>query len=327
MSFAAETKPIIFGCDGTALESSERDFFEDSKPAGFILFAKNCESDAQVQKLCDELRETVAWEAPILIDQEGGRVQRLKWHNFPPMRGFGRVYMQNENAALAAVENNYTALANAQTSIGVDVNCVPVLDVVADDAHTKAIGDRAFSADFRVVAALGLAAARAAIAAHMTPVMKHMPGHGRATVDSHHDLPRVSDPRTVLETDWYPFRMLTENIDNDTIWGMTAHVIYSALDPDFPATLSKSVISEIIRGEIGFDGLLLTDDLFMDALKPYGDVPTVTRMAIEAGNDIALHCHGTVGQREKAAKAVGDMRPITRQRLAAWAQYGLKGPA
>ena len=303
------------------LTADEKSFFKNANPAGFILFQKNTVDPAQVTRLCDELRDTVDWEAPILIDQEGGRVQRLKpphWPNFPAARGFGDVFRQNEAAALAALENNVKALADAQVPMGIDVDCIPCLDVVPADSDVKAIGDRCYSSDPAIVAALGLAAARAAIKNKMTPVMKHIPGHGRATVDSHHDLPRVAVRREVLEADWQPFKYLSENIHGDTLWAMTAHVIYTAIDPELPATLSKTVINEIIRGAIGFEGLLLTDDLFMDALTPWGDVPARARFALEAGNDLALHCHGTVAEKENAINGLPAMRPATRTRLENW---------
>jgi beta-N-acetylhexosaminidase len=321
LSLSVDTAPIIFGCDGPVLSVDEKMFFRAARPAGFILFQKNCADPGQLRKLCDDLRDAVDWEAPILIDQEGGRVQRLKaphWKNFPAARGFGDVYRINENAALAAVENNYKALAAEQVPLGIDVNCVPCLDVVPDNMQTKAIGDRCFSSDPAIAAALGLAAARAAIAAGMTPVMKHMPGHGRATVDSHHELPRVGAPRATLEADWQPFTVLAENIDNHRLWGMTAHVIYSALDPELPATLSPSVITEVIRGDIGFEGLLVTDDLFMDALAPFGDVPVRAQRALMAGNDLALHCHGSVADRQRAVESLPRMRGDTYRRFSAW---------
>jgi beta-N-acetylhexosaminidase len=321
LSLNDKTAPIIFGCEGPILSADEKAFFSDAQPAGFILFQKNTVDPDQVTRLCDELRDCVDWEAPILIDQEGGRVQRLKpphWQNFPAPCGFGDVYLQNEAAALAAAENNIKGLADAQVPMGIDVNCIPCLDVVPADNDVKAIGDRCYSSDPAIVGAIGLAVARAAIAARMTPVMKHMPGHGRAVVDSHHDLPRVAVKREMLEADWQPFKLLARSIGDDQLWGMTAHVIYTALDPDFPATLSKTVISEIIRGAIGFEGLLLTDDLFMDALKPWGDIPARARLSIEAGNDLALHCHGSVLERSNAINVLPSIRPDTLARLDNW---------
>lgn len=322
MSLSADTLPVIFGCTGTALDADETAFFRDSKPAGFILFQKNCADPQQVMKLCADLRDCVGWNAPVLIDQEGGRVQRLKspaWPgDFPAMRTFGDMYKIDAKAALSAIADDHAALAGAQCPLGIDVNCVPVLDVVPDTNKVRAIDDRAFGSDPDMVAELGIAAVKASIAARMTPVMKHMPGHGRAVVDSHYELPRVPDDRATLERDWEPFRAVAAAVDNDRLWGMSAHVMYPALDPELPATLSSAIITDIIRIAIGFDGLLLSDDLFMEALAPFGGVPERTRRCVEAGLDIALHCHGTVPERARAAAAVGAMRPETRRRLEDW---------
>lgn len=313
----------MFGCTGPVLEADEAAFFRAVQPAGFILFQKNCADHQQVIRLCNALRESVGWRAPILIDQEGGRVQRLKppsWPgDFPSMRSFGDMYKIDSAAALAAVADDHVALAGAQLPLGIDVNCVPCLDVVPETNTVRAIDDRSFGSDQDMVAALGIAAIRASIGAGMTPVMKHMPGHGRAVVDSHHELPCVNESRDVLARDWQPFKDAASAINNDDIWGMSCHVIYPALDPQLlPATLSPTIITEIIRAEIGFDGLLLSDDLFMNALARYGDVPERARLCVEAGLDIALHCHGTVAEREKAALAVGNMRPETLRRLTDW---------
>ncbi|MCB1537999.1 MAG: beta-N-acetylhexosaminidase [Rhodospirillales bacterium] len=321
MSFAADTAPIIFGCTGTELGDDEAAFFRDAKPAGFILFRKNCETPDQVARLCAALRETVGWAAPILIDQEGGRVQRLRpphWPDFPPPRTFAEHYATDPDAGLAAVSGNYAALARTQAQLGVDVNCVPCLDVVPADNAVPAIGDRSFGSDPDIVAALGLAAARASFKAGATPVMKHMPGHGRAVVDSHFELPRVDAPLAALERDWQPFRHLAAHMPRGALWGMSAHVIYATLDPNLPATLSPKIITEIVRGKIGFHGLLCTDDLFMDALAPYGDVPERARLALKAGNDLALHCHGDILAREKAIAVIGRMSAATRERLEDW---------
>lgn len=312
----------MFGCTGPVLEADEVAFFRVAKPAGFILFQKNCVDHQQVIHLCKSLRETVGWDAPILIDQEGGRVQRLKppaWPgNFPSMRSFGDMYKTDPAAALAAVIDDHAALAGAQVPLGIDVNCVPVLDVVPETNNVRAIDDRSFGSDPEIVSTLGLAAVKASIKAGMTPVMKHMPGHGRAVVDSHYELPRVDADRETLERDWQPFRDVAAAVNNDDVWGMSCHVIYPALDPDLPATLSPTIITDVIRAAIGFDGLLLSDDLFMNALAPYGDVPDRARKCVEAGLDIALHCHGTVKERERAVTAVGPMRMDTYNRISDW---------
>ncbi|MBU6235280.1 MAG: beta-N-acetylhexosaminidase [Alphaproteobacteria bacterium] len=327
MSFAASipanVAPIIYGCTGTTLDADEKSFFKSASPAGFILFKKNCDSPAQVTALVTELRNTVGWKAPVLIDQEGGRVQRLRpphWPDFPAFRTFGEVYKQDPDKALKQLKANIDALACVQCGMGVDVNCVPVLDIVPDDNNAMAINDRAFGSSPTLVAALGLAACEYAVATGMTPVMKHMPGHGRAVVDSHYELPHVDADKATLEgTDFLPFKTVASGMDNDTVWGMTAHVVYPTLDTELPATLSPTIIGTVIRGTIGFNGLLLTDDLFMEALGKWGDVPTRAALAIKAGCDIALHCHGTVPERAKAAETVGVMPTQTRQRLQNWA--------
>lgn len=328
MSSAAELpghlSPIIYGCDGTVLGDDEKAFFRDAMPAGFILFTKNCDNPEQVKALIAALRESVGWHAPVLFDQEGGRVQRLKpphWPQFPAPRIFGDAYKKNPAQAVAALHADVTGLAAVQGALGADVNCIPVLDVVPEGTITKAIGDRAFGADAALVSALGIETCRAAIAAGMTPVMKHMPGHGRADVDSHFELPRVTtDAATLAATDWEAFRIVAKAIDNTQLWGMTCHVIYTDVDADLPATLSPTVLGEIIRGSIGFDGLLLSDDLFMKALSPYGDPAACARLALEAGNDIAAFCLGTLKDRMAAAKAIPAMRPDSRRRLADWAK-------
>lgn len=321
MSCGAEC-PVIFGCTGLTLEADEKAFFKDSKPAGFILFQKNCDNPQQVKKLTSELRDYAGWNAPILIDQEGGRVQRLKpphWQNFPAPKIFGDLYKTDKGKALDACTKAVKGLADAQLSLGIDVDCIPVLDVVPENIGTRAIDDRAFASDPQIVANLGMHTCKVAIDCGMTPVMKHLPGHGRAKVDSHKDLPCVDTDRAVLQkSDWMPFAEVTKAIDNATIWAMTAHVIYTDIDPDLPGTISPTIIRDVIRGTIGFEGLLVTDDLFMDALAPFGDVPKRAALALKAGCDLALHCHGTVADRERAAAAVPVLGTHTRSRLDAW---------
>jgi beta-N-acetylhexosaminidase len=314
--------PIIFGCTGLTLDGDEKAFFKDASPAGFILFKKNCDNPDQVRALVSDLRACVGWHAPVLIDQEGGRVQRLRpphWPDFAPARSFGDVFGINESRAIAELQTCVQGLAKTQLDMGINVNCIPVLDVVPDGLDTRAIDDRAFSSDCHVVAKLGVEAINTAIAAGMTPVMKHIPGHGRATVDSHFELPKVSAALTDLEQfDWMPFKMAASAVDNAKLWGMTAHVIYTALDAGLPATLSPTIIQNIIRGVIGFDGLLLSDDLFMEALKPWGDVPARVALCLKAGCDLALPCHGTVAERAAMLNAAPAMRDDTRRRLEGW---------
>lgn len=319
----ANLSPIIYGCTEFVLQPDEKAFFKDASPAGFILFKKNCDHHDQVRKLVADLRECVGWNVPILIDQEGGRVQRLRspnWPDFPAPRVFGDLFQKDQDKGKDALISAVTALCQVQTDLGIDVDCIPCLDVVPFDNNTKAIADRAYASDGTTVADLGLLVAETALQCGVTPVMKHMAGHGRAVVDSHFALPHVDTKSEILaKTDWYPFRHLAANISQPyALWGMSAHIIFDDIDPEMPGTLSPVITHDIIRGHIGFKGLLVTDDLFMDALKPWGDVPARVSKSLEAGIDLALHCHGTVEERERALSAAGVMRTDTRDCFEAW---------
>jgi beta-N-acetylhexosaminidase len=240
------TKPVIFGCEGATLSASERQFFRDVDPLGFILFARNCETPAQIKRLVAELRESVGrGDAPILIDQEGGRVARLKPPHFPAYPAAAKI------AALGGVRGRAAAwlaarlIADDLGQLGITVDCAPVLDVPVSGAD-PIIGDRAWGNEPRIVAENGLAVCDGLMAGGVLPVIKHIPGHGRATVDSHRALPVVETPRADLDsTDFAPFRALS-----GMPWAMTAHVLYTAIDPDRPATLSPRVIAEVIRAGI-----------------------------------------------------------------------------
>src|SRR5436190_12143772 len=257
-------KAAIFGCAGTSLSADERAFLRDADPLGFILFARNIETPDQARRLTEDLRSCVARaEAPVLIDQEGGRVVRMRpphWRKAPPARLFGDLYVRDPERGLEATKLNSRLLAADVASIGCDVDCLPVLDIAFAETHAV-IGDRAYAGQPEPVAALGRAAAEGLMAEGVMPVIKHVPGHGRATVDSHDALPRVTASRDTLErTDFLPFRLLA-----DLPWAMTAHVLYEAVDPDAALTVSARGVSEVVRGHIGFDGLLLSDDLSMQA--------------------------------------------------------------
>ena len=295
-------KAAIFAPAGTALGEGERAFFASADPAGFILFARNCDSPDQVRRLTQDLRSSVALEhVPILIDQEGGRVARLKpphWPERPAAPRFGAIARRDMDAAGRAVELNARLIADDLHALGITVDCIPLLDVPAPGAH-EIISDRAFSADPDVVAALGAAVCRGLLTGGIEPVIKHLPGQGRARSDSHHALPAVAAPRGELDkTDFAPFRRL-----NDAAWGMTAHIVYSDIDDAQPATTSPTVIAEVIRGAIGFDGVLLSDDLGMSALR--GDFGERAAMCIAAGCDIVLHCSGDAAEMRAVADAVG----------------------
>lgn len=283
---------FISGCAGATLSRDEIAFFRDAEPWGFILFKRNCESPDQIRRLCDGLREAVGRDAPILIDQEGGRVQRLgppQWPAYPTGRTFGDLYADDPERGLAAARLGARLIAADLAALGIDVDCLPVLDVPVEGAH-DVIGHRAYWTTPEPVAELGLAAAAGLLDGGVLPVIKHIPGHGRAGVDSHLSLPVVEASRERLEaTDFPPFRAAAA-----LPLAMTAHVVYTAIDPDRPATTSATVIDEVIRGFIGFDGCLMSDDVSMEALS--GTIAARTAAALEAGCDLALHCNGKLAE-------------------------------
>jgi beta-N-acetylhexosaminidase len=295
---------VIFGCEGPRLTAWERDFFAEADPLGFILFQRNCEDPAQLAALTAALRDSVGREdAPVLIDQEGGRVQRLKppqWRAAPPAARFGALAKSDPEAAVEATRLNARLLAEDLRPLGIDVDCLPLLDLPAGGAH-DVIGDRAYSSDPELVATLGRASSEGLLAGGVLPVVKHIPGHGRCAVDSHAELPRVDADISSLEaTDFYPFRAL-----NDLPLAMTAHAIYSAIDPHRPATTSSKVIEEVVRGLIGFKGLLMSDDISMKALS--GDIAWRSAEALAAGCDLVLHCNGERGEMTAVASATSSM--------------------
>lgn len=288
----------IFGCAGLSLTAEEKSFFRDCDPVGFILFARNVDTPDQIRRLTGEMRESVQRDdTPVLIDQEGGRVARLKpphWRQPPPAELFGRIYAENAQAGIQAARLNAAVIGAELLDLGITVDCLPLIDLRFDGAH-DIIGDRAFSDDPDVVATLGRAAAEGLIEAGVLPVIKHIPGHGRAVVDTHEALPTVDTALDDLRaTDFRPFKALS-----DMPIAMTAHIAYQAVDPLFPATTSPTLIEDIIRGEMGFDGLLLSDDLSMKALK--GNLEDRARDAVGAGCDIALHCNGDMAEMRAVA--------------------------
>ena len=303
----------IFGCAGPVLGAEERAFFAESDPAGFILFKRNCEEPAQVRRLVEDLRGCVGRRAPVLIDQEGGRVQRLKpphWRAAPPARRFAELYQRDAAAGLRAAWINVRLIAAELHDLGIDVDCAPVLDHPVPGAH-DVIGDRALGDDIATIAALGRAVMDGLLAGGVLPVIKHLPGHGRAEVDSHLHLPIVTATVEELAADDLPpFRALA-----DAPFAMTAHVVYSAWDAERVATWSPEVISGIIRGEIGFAGCLLGDDLSMQALD--GGLGERARRAIAAGCDLALHCNGDLTEMRDVAAGAGTISGAAAVRLAA----------
>jgi beta-N-acetylhexosaminidase len=294
----------IYGCAGTSLSAAERDFFRDVKPWGFILFARNISDPTQVKALIEELRGTVDDpRTPVLIDQEGGRVARLKppqWRARPPAALFGALHAQNPEAAREATYLNARLIAHDLASLGINVDCLPVLDVPVPGAH-DIIGDRAFATDPATIIALGKAQIEGLMDGGVLPVMKHIPGHGRAGADSHLALPRVSASVEELSaSDFVTFRSL----DQCPI-AMTAHVVYESIDPQRPCTTSPKVIRDVIRGEIGFDGLLMSDDLSMKALD--GPLSVRAKQALFAGCDLALHCNGDMEEMREVASEVKEL--------------------
>ncbi|MEO9468575.1 beta-N-acetylhexosaminidase [Parasphingorhabdus sp.] len=304
-------KPVIFGTSGLRLTADEKAFFKDSDPAGYIIFGRNIENKQQLLALTDELRALHGREnLAILIDQEGGRVARMKepvWPKFPSGEIFSRLYDIAPATAIEAARLNAQAIAESLSEVGVTVNCLPLLDVRQPET-VDAIGDRAMGSDPMQVAALGRAVIDGQKQGGVVSVVKHMPGHGRAVVDSHMELPHVSASREQLETDIAPFRSLS-----GAAMGMTAHIVYEAWDHDRCASLSPIVINDIIRGEIGFDGLLFSDDLDMKALK--GEVPSRARDVVAAGCDIALNCWGRMDEMVATVQLLDDISDVSRQRL------------
>ncbi len=306
-------KPVIFGCAGPTLTDAERAFFAKEQPAGFILFARNIVSQQQLLALTTDLKLCVdRSDLLILIDQEGGRVQRMtrpNWRALPSMMTYGNVASTNMVLAEQAVKLHCQLVADDLRRAGINVNCLPLLDVPAPEGD-EIIGDRAFSEDAGVVAHLGRVAHDTLLASGVLPVIKHLPGHGRATVDSHLALPHVStDFETLAETDFKPFASLA-----DSPLGMTAHIIFEAIDSENVATQSKVVIDRVIRQHIGFGGLLMTDDLSMKAL--VGGMGERAQKAIEAGCDLILHCNGEMDEMTAVGAALDEAPSNLQPRLA-----------
>ena len=321
MSSPSSGPPLaaVFGCTGLTLGRDEAAFFERCTPFGFILFKRNIETPDQVRALVDQLRTSIGRaEAPILIDQEGGRVARLgppHWPEYPPAATFGRLALKDPDAACEAVHAQACLIAYELVALGISVDCAPVLDLAVEGAHTV-IGDRAFSDDPSIVAMLGRAFCDGMLASGVYPVLKHVPGHGHATVDSHQDLPLVTLARSRLDaTDFLPFRKL-----RDMPLAMTAHVGYSEIDGTRPVTVSAPLIETVIRKDIGFEGLLLSDDISMHALDAvYADIGERAGAALQAGCDLVLHCNADSAEMRSVAAACGAMSDAA---LACWAAAG-----
>jgi len=304
---------IIFGCAGTTLSAEERRFFAATSPYGFILFRRNVESPAQVIALVEELRASVGRrDAPVLIDQEGGRVARLgppHWPKLPPGRAIGLLAERDITAGTAAARAVGRVIGAMLADLGIDVACAPVTDLLLPETHSV-IGDRAFSSDPALVGILGSAVCSGLRDAGVTPIVKHIPGHGRATADSHLDLPHISADRATLEaTDFAAFRAVA-----DAPWAMVAHCIYTAIDADRPASISPIAISEI-RSAIGFGGVLIADDIGMKALQ--GSLADNAAATLAAGCDLTLHCSGNLQEMQEIAPALSALSEDAMARLAA----------
>ncbi len=295
-----DVKAVIFSCSGLVLTDEERTFFKKENPFGFILFARNVETPDQVRSLISDFREAVGRDdAPVLVDQEGGRVQRLRsphWFDAPSFGTIGKLYQIDPSKAQRALRLATQLIAMDLMDLGFTVDCTPCLDLGLPET-SNVIGDRSFADDPELVAEFGEIVIQEMVQAGITPVIKHMPGHGRGTVDSHHELPVVKTPRSELsKSDFVPFKKLSSSP-----WGMTAHIVYDDIDAKWPATQSATVIKDVIRGEIGFDGLLLTDDLNMQALD--GELDVRAARALNAGIDVILHCSGKIDEMKLVAGA------------------------
>lgn len=301
---------VILSCEGLVLTDAEREVYKKIRPFGFILFGRNVGDKEQMKKLCTDLRESVGWHCPILIDQEGGRVRRMRpphWPDYPSMKEIG-----DEDDKDRLIET-VRGISNDLNEVGIDVDCAPVLDVLFEETH-QAIGNRAFSSDPVQVGVLGNLAIEVFLEEGITPVIKHIPGQGRSALDSHYDLPVVSASLEDLRgVDFAPFRYVLSKPHAKHIWGMVSHIIYEAIDTEHPASTSSKVIN-VVRQDIGFNGLLVSDDLCMNALACYGSPADRVAKTLEAGMDIALYCAGNLTDMSEIARLSIPLRPESIER-------------
>ena len=306
-------RAFITGLSGLTITANERAFLREAQPWGLIIFKRNVSTPQQVTELTSSFRDIVGWPAPVLVDQEGGRVQRLgppHWPAYPSGATYGALYDRDPAPGLATARLGGHLIAADLHAVGIDVDCVPLADVPASGAD-PVIGDRAYGAEPGKVAAIAGAIAEGLMAGGVLPVIKHLPGHGRAAADSHHALPVVDADRATLEaTDFAAFRPLA-----GLPLGMTAHVVFSAIDPDAPATASVTMVSEVIRGFIGFTGVLMSDDVSMKALS--GSIAERSRAALAAGCDVVLHCNGDLAEMTQVANAAPELAGASAQRAEA----------
>jgi beta-N-acetylhexosaminidase len=303
-------RAVVLGCAGERLSADERRFFASADPLGFVLFRRNCTAPDQLRALVAELREVVGRaDAPVLIDQEGGRVARVRPPHWPAYPAAARIAALPDPSAVEAASLGARLIADDLAALGISVDAIPVLDLPMSGAD-PVIGDRAYGSEPERVARLGRAVCEGVLAGGVLPIIKHIPGHGRALVDSHRALPRVAADRALLTTsDFAPFRALSA-----MPWAMTAHIVFEAIDATAPATFSRRVIDDIIRGNIGFDGVLISDDISMGALA--GGLAERTQRALEAGCDLALHCTGVLAEMEEVAEAAPPLSPQAQTRVA-----------
>ena len=306
-------RAFITGLSGLNVSANERAFLREAQPWGLIIFKRNVNTPQQVTELTKSFRDAVGWAAPVLVDQEGGRVQRLgppHWPIFPPGSRYGAIYDRDVASGLAAARLGGHLIAAELSVLGIDVDCLPLADVLAPGGD-PVIGDRAYGTEPGKVAAIAGAIAQGLLAGGVLPVLKHLPGHGRASVDSHAKLPVVDTDRATLEsTDFAAFRPLAS-----LPLGMTAHVVFSAIDPVAPATTSVTMVREVIRGFIGFRGLLMSDDVSMKALS--GTIAERSRAAFAAGCDVVLHCNGDLNEMSAVASQAPELKGAAAKRAEA----------
>jgi beta-N-acetylhexosaminidase len=297
------SRAFITGLSGLTITANEHAFLREASPWGLIVFKRNISTPEQLSALTRDFRDTVGWEAPVLVDQEGGRVARLgppHWPVYPPGARYGQIYDRDPASGLAAARLAGHLIASDLKAVGIDTDCLPIADVPVD-GHDPIIGDRAYGTEPAKVAAIAAAVAAGLLAGGVLPVLKHLPGHGRATADSHLKLPVVTTPRPELEkTDFAAFQPL-----RNLPLGMTAHVVFSAIDKAQPATTSVTIVSEVIRGLIGFTGLLMSDDVSMGALS--GTIAGRSHAALAAGCDVVLHCNGDLDEMMQVASAAPEL--------------------
>lgn len=313
-------KAVIFGCKGSKLLPEENEFFKKHQPLGFILFKRNCEDFNQIRNLVQDLKSSVRHSSvPVLIDQEGGRVVRLTeplWRKVPPAKFFGQLAENNLDLAAELVYGNAVLIGQELQDLGINVNCAPCVDLLMPDAD-PIIGDRAFSKDPKISALLSFYMLKGLQDTGITPVIKHLPGHGRAPVDSHEELPFINNNQLELsQNDFTSFRIVCNKIKEESLpqpWGMTAHAVYSSLDKNNTSTQSSVIIKNIIRTEIGFEGFLISDCLTMKALK--GPMHMRAQKALEAGCDAVLHCKGDIHEMEDMIQGIHSLSSEAYEKL------------